>query len=94
MANAADLHLPWSVAPLEGKYYGTNILDSNGDEVASFWDHSEAAYPSAREKAAFGNWTEEAWADYVCDSHWESERDYARAKAIVDAMNALLETDK
>jgi len=87
MDDAADLRLPWSVSPLEGKYYGTHILDADGEEVAKFWDHSIASHPSEREKARFGDWTEEAWADYVCDSHWENERDYVRAKAIVDAMN-------
>lgn len=92
MENAADLNLPWKVAPLTGKYYGTHILDADGDEVAEFWDHSydHPSHPSVREKAAFGDWTEEAWADYCCDSHWESERDYARALAIVEAMNATI----
>lgn len=88
--DSADLRLQWSVAPLDGKYYGTRILDADGEEVAEFWDHSTASHPSEREKASFGDWTEEKWADYVCDSHWESERDYLRAKAIVEAMNATL----
>jgi hypothetical protein len=90
MANNADLRLPWTVAPLEGKYYGTQILDATGDVVAEFWDHSVESAPSEREKASFGDWTEDAWAEHCCDSHWESERDYLRAKAIVDAMNATL----
>lgn len=90
MANNADLRLPWSLAPREGKYYGTVVLDVDGETVAEFWDHGIASPPSAREKEYFGEWTEEAWADYCCDSHWESERDYARAAAIVAAMNATL----
>lgn len=87
--NRDHLRLPWSVAPLEGKYYGTHVLDADGEEVAEFWDHSVAGAPSSREKAKFGDdWTEAAWADYCCDSHWENERDYALASAIVEAMNA------
>lgn len=85
----ATLNLPWSVAPLEGKYYGTHILDADGDEVAEFWDHSIPGRPSVREIKAFGDdWSEEAWAEYCCDSHWENERDYLRACAIVRAVNA------
>ena len=88
-SDQADLRLPWKLAPLAGKYYGTKILDADDEEVVSFWDHdyTHPSHPSPREKANFGNWTEEAWADYCCDSHWENERDYARALAIVNAMN-------
>lgn len=88
LENVSELRLPWKLAPLDGKYYGTIILDRDGEEVATFWDHTDAAHPSVREKASFGDWTEEKWAEYVCDSHWESERDYVRALAIVEAMNA------
>ena len=89
METHADLRLPWSVEPLEGKYYGTMIRDADGLQVAEFWDHSVPSVPSTREKEHFGDdWSEAAWSEYCCDSHWESERDYVRAKAIVEAMNS------
>jgi hypothetical protein len=62
---------------LNGKYYGTHVLDADGREIIEFW--TATGEPSEREKASFGEWTPEAWADYCCDSHWECEADYRAA---------------
>lgn len=77
---------PWSVIPLKGKYYGTKIQDGRGVPILSVW-RSEGN-PSHREKALFGEWTPEAWADYCCDTHWESEQALSLAEFIVAGRNA------
>lgn len=92
-----DYHskLPWSIAPLDGKYYGTHILDANGEEVCEFWDHSiggEGNRPSRRERARYKDFKtddefEEFWKDYCCDSHYESVHDLANAELIVACIN-------
>jgi hypothetical protein len=78
--------LPVSLSPRHGKYYGTEIVDANGDEVMRIW--TVAGEPSSREKAHFGeDYTPEAWADYCSDSHWECEADLKRAEWVVSALN-------
>ncbi len=79
---------PWSVAPLKGKYYGTHVVDADGDEVAEFW--SCEGEPSDREKAAFGqDWTPVLWADYCSDCHWESQVALAAALSFVELPELL-----
>lgn len=75
---------PWSVADLNGKYYGTEIRDARSVTIMSVWE-SEGD-PSAREK---GDMTDEEWTEYCCDSHWESELALRVATAIVDVRNHL-----
>jgi len=77
---------PWKVAPLEGKYYGTTILDARNFEILSFWN--SVGEPSRREKEDFTKgWTPEAWAEYCCDSHWESAATLSVAEAVVALRN-------
>jgi hypothetical protein len=87
----ADLNLPWKVAPLEvRKYYGTKILDSQGEEVMSVWDHDAWGenLPSRREIEKWGpSFTMEKWNDYICDTHYESARDLAYAECVVERIN-------
>lgn len=76
---------PWSLAPLDnGKYYETQILDARGVPVLSVFVRWGGP-PSDREKAKFGHWTPEAWADHCCDYHYESEATFAAASSIVTA---------
>lgn len=77
---------PWSLLPLEGKYYGTVIQDGSGKPILSFWDGT--GDPSERQKAYFGDdWTPEAWADYCCDCHWESASALAMAETAIEVRN-------
>ena len=95
MNDEFDLKLPWRLQALEGKYYGTTILDSSGDEALEIWDHMDGPQPpepSEREKALWDVWSQAVWDETCCDSHWESQYDYLKAKAIVEAMNLSLET--
>jgi hypothetical protein len=78
---------PWVVADLKGKYYGTIIVDARGIPILSVWIASGEL--SFREKAKFGEWTPERWAEYCADSHWES----ASSLAICDAIVALRNVD-
>jgi len=76
--------LPWKIRERKGKYYGTWIEDSDGNSICWFWDHhtrnNSEPKPSIREIAYFGpGYTEEAWAEYCCDSHWECSEDYQEA---------------
>lgn len=77
---------PWSVAALNGKYYGTVITDARGIAILNFWE-SEGE-PSEREKARFQDWTPETWAEYCCDSHWESDTCLTIANEVVRIRNA------
>lgn len=77
---------PWTIGPRDRKYYGTEIFDARGTNILNIW--VMAGGPSEREKARFGNWTEERWAEYCCDSHWESEGGLAIAEAIVAMRNS------
>jgi hypothetical protein len=92
VASGTDLHLPWRVAPLEGKHYGTEVWDSDDGLVVNVWQHEEGCTPSVREQKRCGEpwtgeWTHE-WREICCDGHWESESDYRRACVIVEAVNA------
>lgn len=87
---------PWQVSPLQGKYYGTDIVDADGCDVCRIWDHDrdgpDANRPSARELAKYGPFGSDAerdefWREYCCDSHYESVGDLAVAEFIVAAVN-------
>ncbi len=82
-----EIHLPVRIEAREGKYYGTRIVDLRGALVMTLWSDIDSP-PSDREKKHFGShWTEEAWADYCSDSHWEREADYKMGAFIVEALN-------
>lgn len=72
---------PWRVEPLQAKYYGTVISDGRRKPILRFW--TAEGSPSAREKVGFGDWSPEAWAEYCCDSHWESATALRNAEALV-----------
>lgn len=74
------LRLPWSVAPLRGKYYGTVIVDSAGVEVMSITrsNHDIPVIPSERESQVREN---------ICDSHWESQEALDAARRICELVN-------
>lgn len=81
---------PWCVAPLDGKYYGTIVVDANGREMLRVWGSyhdadAEASAPSNREK---GKWSAESWKEYCCDSHYEAVSDLKLAEDIVRLVNS------
>ncbi len=79
---------PWSLAPLEGKYYGTEILDGRGVLILSFWDVT--GDPSRREKDQYGaNWSHEEWTANLCDCHWESELSLSVAEYVIATRNSM-----
>lgn len=75
---------PWTIAPLDGKYYGTVILDKRGRVILDYWDNDgedgHPAMPSRREKQ-----TEED----LCDCHWESAKTLAVAERLIELRNDL-----
>jgi hypothetical protein len=77
---------PWSVRPLNGKYYGTKIADARGVEIFSFWD--AGSEPSARQ---LGTMSEEEWRKHRCDSHWESQSSLDMAEEAVAIRNQYFE---
>ena len=88
----SEIKLPVSLSPREGKYYGTEIVDARGALVIDLWDHEGSPVPSDREKERFGpDWTEEAWAEYCSDSHWECQDDYLFALFLVKVLNLAME---
>lgn len=70
--------LPWRLGDLDRKYYGTRVLDAEGNEVCKFWLQGDE--PSEREDR-FDD-------DGPYDSHWENVESYDLAKLVVDAVNA------
>jgi len=86
LVGLTSIALPVTLAPREGKHYGTEVIDANGDLVITLWTAS--GEPSEREKAYWGNWTPELWQECCCDSHWESEQDYKTAQWLVHILNA------
>lgn len=88
--------LPWSIKPRDGKYYGTEIVGPQNEDVCELWIRerrsAEDNGPSARELERLGPFSsdeerDEVWREYNCDSHYESARDFANATFIVKAMN-------
>jgi hypothetical protein len=86
MERVEVISFPLSIAPLRAKHYGTIILDSNGNQFITLWTAS--GNPSEREIAKFGkNYSEEAWREYISDSHWECDSDYKTALKLVEILN-------
>lgn len=97
-----DIHLPLRIADLNGKYYGTEILDSRGNVVCKIWYHTQFN-PSEREEAERIDHHNRAVGrgepcentgfegcgcrDWYADSHHESQETYVLAKAFVEAAN-------
>lgn len=81
------LNRPWSIAPLAHKYYGTIIVDADGNERVKLWlttwDGDDV--PSERE---LGDESLEEFWEWCSDSHWETERAYQTCALIVDAVNS------
>lgn len=73
-------------SPFTRKYYGTIISTPHG-EIAVWLDGDD---PSAAQLADWGMTLEEAVAnDMICDTHYQSQRDYDVAHAILAALRAL-----
>lgn len=73
------------IAPLEGKYYGTEVvyIDENGHgHTIVVWD-TTGYTPSKRE---LNGKTEKEWREWGDFSHAESERSLQIAECIVDAL--------
>lgn len=70
---------PWSIAKRWGKYYGTDILDANGESVVEIW--MPYGPMSERERAYQGEDPE------ICDSHYESELTYQTVMLIINSVN-------
>ena len=75
-----------TIKPLTGKFYGTKIIDSEGDTILTLWVGFKNYLPeevSPREIA--NNWSH---ADQGFD-HVESIYDLAAAEAVVTALNNI-----
>jgi hypothetical protein len=84
-----DLGQPWALAPLNGKYYGTRILDRNGDEVMKFAGKNrddDDGKPSERWRAEYGT----DWEPY--DWHYERHDDLEWAKELIRVVNEAAES--
>ncbi len=88
-----DLGQPWELAPREGKHYGTKILDRDGNVTMTIWTSGQelgcevGEAPSLREQARYTNYTPEWWARYSYDTHYECQRDFERAVALIQIVN-------
>lgn len=68
--------------PLKGKYYGTWIVDDQGNEIAEIWltaRNEHDSVPSPREEPDME----------VHDSHYENQRTYNVASKLVLAFNLV-----
>ena len=86
LVGLSSIVLPVSLAPRQGKHYGTEIIDATGALVITLW--TAEGEPSEREKAYWGDWTPEGWREGCCDSHWESDQDFKTALWLVHVLNA------
>lgn len=91
------LKLPLALKPLSGKYYGTEIVDADGEHVCTIWDHSRGdpglseremavLFPSGGHPLTDAEKVE-AVSEWMCDAHYESIGDYEVARLIVEAVN-------
>ena len=69
---------PWTIEPLDRKYYGTEILDGNAELLFTIWRENESG-PSVREIERSGLDGDFDW------SHMELADDYADATFIAHA---------
>lgn len=70
---------PWALAPLEGKYYQTTIIDAEGVSVCDIARWGPDRSPSPRESTP---------EDEICDNHYETTSTYEVATRIIDAVNS------
>lgn len=70
----------WYIEPLDGKYYGTRIVNDETDEVIEVWLDFDSASASVRE-------IENGWEPDAGYDHVESARSYKAACVICDALN-------
>jgi hypothetical protein len=73
---------PWTIS--DRTHYGTEIFDSRSKHVLSV--QLVFGAPSERQRRGM---TDEEWAEYSCDSHWESEAQWHLANAVVSARNSV-----
>lgn len=73
---------PWSLS--DDTHYGTVIVDARGRKLFSVW--LAFGEPSARQRDGM---SDDEWAEYCTDSHWESETQWHLTNAIVAARNAI-----
>ena len=73
----------WVLKPLEGKYYGTKIVNwETGDEIEVWLTMGMGDY-RASDRELENGWDSECGYDHV-----ELQSSYEAAKKIVDALNA------
>lgn len=77
---------PWSLKPLQGKYYGTEIEDANGNVVMVIWKNHED-YQGNRLTEEQSRPSDRETIDEVYDNHYESQFAYEYALAIIRTMN-------
>lgn len=76
----------WYIEPLQGKYYGTRIVNTETDDLIEVWLTLKGEYkPSSRELE--NGWTP----DYGFD-HAETQESYETALKIVEKLNEISET--
>ena len=77
------------ILPLKGKYYGTEIELRCKGEMVVVWlrgqTHDEIQ-PSARQLEDWDNPNEDELRDLMCDSHYETVRDFSVAIRICDLL--------
>lgn len=77
---------PWTVGPLEGKYYGTEIIDAEGGDVCRVWDHDRGEpVLSEREERTHKFESDADRNEWMCDTHFETQQDYEIACLIAAA---------
>jgi hypothetical protein len=84
------MNIKAELAPLGGKYYGSDVI-INSDDIRSeirFWK-TYGYPPSKRQLEYWGMSLEEATADLMmCDSHYESEYTYQLCMELIGRINS------
>ena len=81
--------------PLDGKYYGTQVLLKDGKNVCNIpiW-FSQHSKPSKRQLEAWDNLTDEELSDLISDAHFETQENLKIAEIIVNAINSQTAREK
>lgn len=82
---------PWTLAPLQGKHYGT-VIRSAGDCKITVWHTGQADYPDG-DAAHSERDHQEIGSHWPSGGHYESVADYDLARDLCDCLNGTAGKD-
>lgn len=84
MPDDNPLRLPWALQPLDGKYYGTVILNCDAEEVMKIWRCEWRGAPEDNRPSSRESQTEAE----IVDTHYETAISLRMAQLVIERMNS------